>query len=380
MDAKYIHLPSTPRAFTLVDNLFIDRYLPLAPGEFVKVYLLLLRLAKDEPRRLSFAEAADTLRCTEGDVRRAVRYWQEQGLLDLTIEEGDATTPRETPPKQNGTASVSSHERTMAIRQASDIQSASAPGHTAADTLSDENGRTDTEALSHQTADDALERLDHESVRELLFVGEQYFGRPLSATEAERLSSFYTQMHMSVDLITYLMEYCIENNHKSIHYMEKVAASWKADKITTVSQAMEQIELFSKNMHVILREFGISGRTLAQSEADFVKKWQREYGFSNELIRLACKKTILFIHQPSFEYADKILASWLAAKVQTPKDVEALEEKRKKERDEKKSSDKERRASDGSSRRNMNNFDERSYDMTDLESQLLGAGGVKDRG
>lgn len=378
MDAKYIHLPSTPRAFTLVDNLFIDRYLPLAPGEFVKVYLLLLRLAKDEPRRLSFAEVADTLRCTEGDVRRAVRYWQEQGLLDLAIEEGDAKTLRETPPKQDG--KEASYKGNISDHQASDSRIAPAPEHAAVDASSYGNGRTDTKATSHPTADDALERLDHESVRELLFVGEQYFGRPLSATEAERLSSFYTQMHMSVDLITYLMEYCIENNHKSIHYMEKVAASWKADKITTVSQAMEQIELFSKNMHVILREFGISGRMLAQSEADFVKKWQREYGFSNELIRLACKKTILFIHQPSFEYADKILASWLAAKVQTPKDVEALEEKRKKERDEKKASDKERRASEGSPRRNMNNFDERSYDMTDLESQLLGAGGAKGQG
>ena len=40
------------------------------------------------------------------------------------------------------------------------------------------------------------------------------------------------------------------------------------------------------------------------------------------MIILACDKTITATHNPSFEYADRILSSWKKAGVSTPKDVE----------------------------------------------------------
>lgn len=40
------------------------------------------------------------------------------------------------------------------------------------------------------------------------------------------------------------------------------------------------------------------------------------------MIILACDKTITATHNPSFEYADRILSSWKKAGVGTPKDVE----------------------------------------------------------
>ena len=53
---------------TLVSNEFIDRYLAEANGEYVKVYLYLLR-HKDEP--VSLERIADGLNHTEADIRRA---------------------------------------------------------------------------------------------------------------------------------------------------------------------------------------------------------------------------------------------------------------------------------------------------------------------
>ena len=37
---------------------------------------------------------------------------------------------------------------------------------------------------------------------------------------------FYDHLGMSADLIEYLIESCVENGHKSIHYIQKVALSW----------------------------------------------------------------------------------------------------------------------------------------------------------
>ena len=54
----------------------------------------------------------------------------------------------------------------------------------------------------------------------------------------------------------------------------------------------------------------------------YTSKWINTYGFSQEMIILACDKTIGITHNPSFEYADRILSSWKKSGVATPADVE----------------------------------------------------------
>ena len=39
---------------------------------------------------------------------------------------------------------------------------------------------------------------------------------------------------MSAELIEYLIEYCVENGHKSMHYIRKVALSWNEQKIDRI--------------------------------------------------------------------------------------------------------------------------------------------------
>lgn len=72
--------------FTAVSNRFLDEYMPKANGEFVKIYLYLLRAAKLPGCSLSFSVIADTFDCTENDVERAVRYWSKQHLIRLDTD------------------------------------------------------------------------------------------------------------------------------------------------------------------------------------------------------------------------------------------------------------------------------------------------------
>ncbi len=67
---------------TLIDNSFIDHYMADANGEFVKIYLYLVRCACPG-RDVSIPGIADFFEQTEGDVRRALNYWKSQGLVDL---------------------------------------------------------------------------------------------------------------------------------------------------------------------------------------------------------------------------------------------------------------------------------------------------------
>ena len=61
----------TPEGATIVHNIFIDQYMPYANGEYVKVYLYLLRCA-DTGRELSLSSIADIFDYTEKDILRAL--------------------------------------------------------------------------------------------------------------------------------------------------------------------------------------------------------------------------------------------------------------------------------------------------------------------
>ena len=294
---------------TVLENEFIDCYMAKANGEYVKVYLLLLRHLNEPSGTLTISRIADLLEITEKDVIRALNYWKKQGLLDYESAPDTAPAPSDVPNIQNYRS--------------------------------------------------------RKEFKELLFVAEQYLGKTLSATDIEAITYFYETLDMSADLIEYLIEYCVENGHKSIHYIQKVALSWHEQKIQTVEAAKSCAILYNKNCYSILDAYGIKGRAPASSEIAYIRKWNDEYGVSLDIILEACARTMNKIHQPNFEYTDSILKSWLSKNVHSLKDIESLDEAYYKEKERKK-----RPASKASSNK-FNNFDSRSYDMNDLERKLV---------
>ena len=75
---------------TILSNRFIDNFMPRANGEFVKVYIYLLRMVSAAPSSFSLEHMADSLFCTERDISRALKYWEKQGLLSLSYTAGES--------------------------------------------------------------------------------------------------------------------------------------------------------------------------------------------------------------------------------------------------------------------------------------------------
>ena len=53
-----------------------------ADGEYVKIYLLILRLM-NQNLPVQIDQLADTLELTQKDIIRALKYWEKEGLLEL---------------------------------------------------------------------------------------------------------------------------------------------------------------------------------------------------------------------------------------------------------------------------------------------------------
>lgn len=344
---------------TLLPNDFIDNYMIDANGEFVKVYLFLLRHLDDPCSSLTLTTIADCLNNTEADILRAFRYWEKKGLLRTERDTDGKITALELQKMSlsgGGTAS-SSQTRTPSTAAPSSVSSAEPSSANASAAFSAAKAAKAVPIDSFRA---------QKEIKSLLFIAEQYLGKTLTHTEMETITYFYDTLHMSADLIEYLIESCVENGHKSMHYIRKVAFSWVEEGIETVTQAKEQSALYNKNCYTVLNAFGIKNRGPASSELTYIKKWAEEYAFSPDIIEEACRRTIAATHQPSFEYADSILTKWHEKNIRHLKDITALDDEYQKERSAGRTAARSRAAT-----RNLNNFERRSYDMESLEEQLL---------
>ncbi len=326
---------------TLVPNLFLDRYMPEANGEYVKIYLYLLRCLKSDTKELSIELIANTFENTESDVRRALKYWERMKLLKLQYDNS-----------QNLTG----------------IQIVNAPEEVVPDAPAPVRTPIATEEKSPPPP--SKDPLTPEEAKQLLFICEQYLGKPLSSTEVNKILDFHDLLGFSPSLIEYLIEYSVSGGHKSIHYIEATARAWHQAGCTTVTQAKEQATIYNRTYFRILKAFGITGRSPVEKETASMDKWLKDYGFSLEVILEACSRTMEAIHQPSFPYTDKILSSWKKQGVKSVSDIQAVDEKHTG------SPAKKAETAAAPSKRpaapnRFHNFQERDYDYKELEKQLI---------
>jgi DnaD/phage-associated family protein len=333
---------------TVVPNYFIDAYMVHANGEYVKVYLYLLRCINDPTITFSISDVADKFDHTEKDIIRALKYWEKMRLLRLEFDENKELM---------GICFLDA--ASTSSPQSAPVSMQTAPQKEVSKIPPREN----------YSAAKLRELKEESDIQELLFVAEHYLGHPLNATEMNTILYWKEALSFSEDLIDYLIESCVAKNHKSVHYMEKIALAWAKAGITTVEEAKAEARSHNELHSAIKKAFGIAGRDFVPFEITFIDTWQKEYGFSTEIITCACERTIRAINNVSFEYADSILKNWKKNHVVTLQDVEALDalhqEKAAKHAENSGTTAKKNRYTD---------FPQRSYDMNQLEKELLNYG------
>ncbi len=286
---------------TAVPDCFIDEYMAGANGEYVKVYLYVLR---HRGELLTVESIADALNHTESDVNRALTYWTKAGIL---IQDGGEKAAR-----GDGAPEVRRVREMAAGREPEEKQKAPAAA-----------------GASHEASPALVNRLaEDEEFSQLLYIAQKYLNRVFTTRDCQVFAYLYGELGMSSELLEYLVEYCAQNDHISVRYLETVALSWHERGIRTVQQARDVSASYTKDAFCVMKAFGLNGRKPGQAEQRLIDKWFGPWGFDRELVAEACNRTIGTIHTPSFQYADKILSDWRKAGVKTLADVRAQDEKR----------------------------------------------------
>ncbi len=397
-------------SFTTVSDIFIDQYMPKANGEFVKVYLYLLRATGSGAGIATISEIADHFSNTEADIIRALNYWASEGILQLQsgadgqimginlcslsvsgmqAAQSNIQSAVANNAAQNNLQNSVVNNATQNILQNDVVNNAAQNISTADIRMQDSvveklKSQTTDKAASSQkeyTLDEIKEFRKNPDISELFFIIETYLKHTLSSTDTNMVLYWLDELHFSTDLVEYLVEYCITKGHSSLRYMNKVALGWADAGIKTVDQAKDDAAAHSQIYYSVMKALGITGRNLVDSEVSLINKWVGEYGFDIELVKAACSKTISAIQKPSFEYTDSILANWRKKDVHTLKDVEVLDANfAKANKASATGSSQSTNAANGSSKpksnnssskNKFNNFNQRNNDYDKLEKLFL---------
>lgn len=324
---------------TVLPNCFIDEYIAEANDAQLKVYLYLLRMLNAN-QAISVSDIADKFNHTEKDVLRALKYWENKALLSLDYDEsGNLTGIR--------LCDLTKSEKEAPVSPALSYEKPSPQ-------------KAPYEKPSY-TAQQLRDFKEREETAQLLFIAQSYLGRPLTPAEMKSILFMMDVLHFSVDLIDYLIQYCVDRGKKDFKYIEKVAINWADQGITTPKQAQKLASKYDKNVYAIMNQLGKTSSPTAK-ELEFINRWTKEWGFSNDVIFEACERTVLATDKHRFEYADSILSKWKKEDVHLKSDIIRIDEMFQARR---------RGSSKTITTNKFNQFTQNEYDFDQLERELL---------
>jgi DnaD/phage-associated family protein len=309
--------------FTPVSNVFIEKYMPKARGEFVKVYLLSLKYCVSGEPGVNSTMLASTLHLLESDIMNAWNYWNDEGVI------------RFLPIDKMGNFNIEFLE------------------------LKDEP-ETSTEDVN------LLKELNNNSVKDMLQEIEKLVARPLSSKEMSTYIGWQKDLSFSLEMILLVIQYCISKGKTDYRYIEKVALTWHDSNIKNIDDAQMFIKKHEDKWvkyRKILNYLGIKDAEVMKPQEDILDKWVNLYKFPLDIIYKACDICFERLNTKDFKYIDGILNSWFKDGIKTLEDIAIKDAKKapyKKNTNFRNQND------------NFNNFEQRSYDFDSLEKKLLG--------
>lgn len=345
---------------TLLSNSFIDNYMKDANDAQLKIYLYLLRRL-GSGQATSVSEIADFFNHTEREVLRSLKYWEKLKLLAIEYDESKNVSGIRFLKGTDEPVTVAA----PAVAAATAVVSATAITEKAEETPAE---KIDPYKKPSYSADQLSVFKNKENIRQLFFIAESYMGRQLSVSDMKSILYLSDCLHFSDDLIDYLLQYCVDRGKKDFKYIEAVALNWAQSGVTTPKQAEKFAAKYDKSVYTIMKELG-KNNTPTKKELEYIIRWTKEYGFSQDIIAIACERTVLATDSHRFEYAEGILSNWKKEDVHHKSDIQRIDAQYQKSRQSRSTSSAASSSQVSSNR--FNQFPQRDYDYDALEAMLL---------
>ena len=358
--------------FTSVSNIFMDEYMPRANGEFIKIYLHLLRLVNsnnDIADELTTERIADKFNMLESDVIRALNYWAEQNLITLSYNSQNEIS---------GITLESILRNRYIVKGITSTETnllASASGQSESIPVPESTGHV-IPAKRKYTPREILDFADNDTFNDVQLLAQTYLGRPLSSNDINSILYMIDGLCFDADFIEYIMDACIQDGFNSLSSIEKRAVEYAKKDINSIEEAKADKKFREGISKSIYKIFGQAPTVPVRKEIAYIAKWTDTYGFTDEIIIEACNRTMAHMHSGNlFNYTDGILTRWYTNNVKDMSDIEKLDKLHSEEMS--KTFQKNipfanaKFSKTPKAAPKKQTFDQRTYDYKDLERKLI---------
>lgn len=283
---------------TPIENIFINDYMPGADGNFVKVYLMSYKLARESGgvRSFDFHLVADLLGLIESDVLRAWDYWEKVGIILKEYEE-------------DGSFNIVF----LNLKELYIQNIYSAPKI---------EERIDQNSI-----------LDDSKIADLLSKAEYYLRGQISVAKKQDIASWRDTYNMPVELIEEAFWYATEiKKVNKLSYIEAIVRNWSENNIRTMEDIQKSYFEYDEKYYRFLKvkdRIGISNKSFNNTDFELVNNWFDKYEMDMDLVMAACDKCVN-INNPNLGYVNKILLNWNEKGIKSVDDIEVLDKREKK--------------------------------------------------
>lgn len=261
-----------------LENIFINEYMPQAPGDFVKVYVYGFMYASFD-MEISTAVIAKQLGISVKKVIDAWDYWEEMGAI-----------------KKHYIGVDQNKEYTIEFVSLKELM------------YSSEEENPNTVSLNMEKEEAVF---GDDKFRIMFDEIEKTLGRSISSTEIKKIITWISEEKIPPEVIKYGVRYCVEKGKSSFKYIESVILNWSNrgfHTIDDISNYLEEIDQRFYQYRRILQALGFN-RNATEKEKEMMDRWFDELGYSMDRILEAVGKTT-GIANPNFSYVNKVLENW----------------------------------------------------------------------
>ncbi|MGM0396400.1 MAG: DnaD domain protein [Bacillota bacterium] len=328
---------------TPIENIFINDYMPMANGTYVKVYLLGYKYAHDRDDRIEVTNKtiAKHLDIPMEDVLRAWDFWENKGII-----------------RKEGTDDVDYWVTFLNLKQLF-IKN---------NLMAQKNSREEKKPRA-SSEKDLIEANQIPLINNMFNNIDYMMRRQTAPMEKKQILSWIQDYNMNPDVIEKAVSYGAEvKNKRSIKYIEGIIRNWYDQGLTNMDAVMEYFNKVDKKYfryQKVMKSIGLEHKGVTDGDLKVVNKWFDQYGYTMELVLKGCE-TANKVQYPTINYIDGVISDWHNKGIKEVADIEVMDKQEEKPaRKQYKASGK----STASHKTRFHNFEQRSakYSPEDLE-------------
>ncbi|MEE0691612.1 MAG: DnaD domain protein [Lachnospiraceae bacterium] len=260
-----------------IENIFINEYMPAAPGDYVKIFLY-AEMYAEHNLNMSNETMAKQLGLSEKEILEAWEYWEKMGAIKKHYFDSEG--------RMDFTVEFVNLKEMM-------------------------YGKSQTPAKGEVRKSEGDNVFGNKAVKAMFTDIDKIFGRALSSSEISRILSWLSDYGASPEAVFFAVKYCVDKNKTSLKYIEKVVKEWAAEGLETTDQISEKLQEMDEKYYRyrrVLKALGFT-RNATEAEREMMDSWFDQMGYTMERVLEACTKTA-GISSPNFNYVNKVLENW----------------------------------------------------------------------